>query len=221
MSPVQQATSEHTRRIVILLGIVVGGLWLAMTVYFLVDSKQTTNASKSAVAIHATSPVAIGSTPSATYKAPRVATMPLVHHEAVSASQWSYVQKSMSSTGTVMHLYQTSDATVKSIGGGGNTGGIATTNGHGNNGRGVQSSGISFGGNMLALAASTPLAAPGASNATNIAATTEAPMNNHPAIKKVTGDPFDPFLDPVGDVAWPLLLLLTIGWCVRVRLKKQ
>lgn len=220
MSPIQQFKSEHSRRIAIVLGVVVGGLWLAMTVYFLVDSKQTTNASKSAVAIHATSPVAIGSTPSATYKAPRVAATPLVHHEAVSASQWSFVQKTTPTTGS-MHIYQTSDATVKSIGGGGNTGGIATTNGHGNNGRGVQSSGISFGGNMLALAASTPLAAPGAAQATSIASTTEAPMNNHPAIKKVTDDPFDPFLDPVGDVTWPLMLLLTIGWCVRVRLKKQ
>lgn len=220
MSPVQQATSEHTRRIVILLGIVVGGLWLAMTVYFLMDSKQTTIASKSAVAIHATSPVAVGSTPSATYKAPRVAATPLVHHEAVSASQWSFLQKTTPTTGS-MHIYQTSDATTKSIGGGGNTGGIATISGHSNSGRGIQSSGISFGGNMLALAASTPLAAPGAAQATSIASTTEAPMNNHPAIKKVTGDPFDPFLDPVGDVTWPLMLLLTIGWCVRVRLKKQ
>ncbi len=54
MSPVQQATSEHTRRIVILLGIVVGGLWLAMTAYFLLDSKQTTAIGKSTVTIHAT-----------------------------------------------------------------------------------------------------------------------------------------------------------------------
>lgn len=116
MSPIQQFKSEHSRRIAIVLG-VVGGLWLAMTIYFLVDSKPSHTVGKSTVTIHATSPVA--------------------------------------------------------------------------------------------------------AQATSIASTTEAPMNNHPAIKKVTGDPFDPFLDPVGDVTWPLMLLLTIGWCVRVRLKKQ
>lgn len=216
MSPIQQFKSEHSRRIAIVLGVVVGGLWLAMTAYFLFDSKQTTAIGKSTVTIHATSPVATGSTPSATYKAPRVAATPLVHHSSSTMLSWSFVPQNLQSTGATMRIYQTSDATTKSIGGGGNTGGIATTNGHGNNGHG-----ISYGGNMLALAASTPLAAPGAAQATSIASTTEAPMNNHPAIKKVTGDPFDPFLDPVGDVTWPLMLLLTIGWCVRVRLKKQ
>ncbi len=140
--------------------------------------------------------------------------MPLVPHEAVSASQWSFVQKTTPTTGS-MHIYQTSDATVKSIGGGGNTGGIATTNGHGNNRQG-----ISFGGNMLALAASTPLAAPGAAQATSIASTTEAPMNNHPAIKKVTGDPFDPFLDPVGDVTWGLMILLAADYATMCGVRK-
>lgn len=216
MSPIQQFKSEHSRRIAIVLGVVVGGLWLAMTVYFLVDSKQTTNASKSAVAIHATSPVAIGSTPSATYKAPRVATMPLVHHEAVSASQWSFVQKTTPTTGS-MYIYQTSDATTRHVGGGGNGMGIATTSGHSNNGRG-----ISYGGNMIALAATTPLASPGSAKAVDIASTTDASTpSGKPAIRKVDYDPYDPFLDPIGDVTWPLMLLLTIGWCVRVRLKKQ
>lgn len=217
MSPIQQFKSEHSRRIAIVLGVVVGGLWLAMTVYFLVDSKQTTNASKSAVAIHATSPVAIGSTPSATYKAPRVAATPLVHHSSSTTPSWSFVPQNLQSTGATMRIYQTSDATTRHVGGGGNGMGIATTSGHSNNGRG-----ISYGGNMIALAATTPLASPGSAKAVDIASTTDASTpGGKPAIRKVDYDPYDPFLDPIGDVTWPLMLLLTIGWCVRVRLKKQ
>lgn len=35
------------------------------------------------------------------------------------------------------------------------------------------------------------------------------------------GQDEEPFLDPVGDVAWGWLLLLTIGWCARVHRKRQ
>lgn len=31
----------------------------------------------------------------------------------------------------------------------------------------------------------------------------------------------EPFLDPIGDVTWGWMLLLTIGWCVRVHRKRQ
>lgn len=212
----QQVESERNKRIALVVGLAVGGLWLAMTIYFLVDSKPSHAVGMTTVDIRPASPVAVGSTPSATYKAPRVAATPLVHHEAASASQWSFVQKSMSSSCTTMRLYQTSDATVKSIGGGGNTGGIATTNGHSNNGHG-----ISYGGNMLALAASTPLASPGAGKANDIAQVTTETEVRAGRPRKLPGHEEEWWLTPVGDVTWPLMLLLTIGWCVRVRLKKQ
>ena len=37
------------------------------------------------------------------------------------------------------------------------------------------------------------------------------------------GQDDEPFLDqqPIGDVTWGLMLLLTIGWCVRVHRKRQ
>ena len=216
MSLVQQATSERSSRIVILFSVLVGGLWLAMTIYFLVDSKKTTTAGKSAVAIHATSPVATGSTPAATYKAPRVAATPLVHHSTSATPSWSFVQKTTPMTSTSFRLHETSSATTQNIGGGGNGTGIATTSGHGTSGRG-----ISYGGNMLALAATTPLAVPGAGNATSIASTTEAPRDGGPSVRKVDGPPQIPFPDPIGETPWIMMALLTIGWCVRRRLKKQ
>lgn len=35
------------------------------------------------------------------------------------------------------------------------------------------------------------------------------------------GQDEEPFPDPIGDVTWPVMLLLTIAWCVRVRLRRQ
>ena len=35
------------------------------------------------------------------------------------------------------------------------------------------------------------------------------------------GQDEEPFPDPIGDVPWIIMLLLTIGWCVRLRLKKR
>ena len=119
-----------------------------------------------------------------------------------------------------MRIHQTSDASVHSVGGGGSGSGIATTSGR-NSSRGVSSS-ISYGGNMLALSSSLALASPGASNATSLASTTETNKEILRARKVDPVDPpFDPFPDPIGDVAWGLMLLLTTAWCVRVRLRRQ
>ena len=107
---------------------------------------------------------------------------------------------------TSMRLHETSSANVHSIGSG-------NGNGVGNNTSAYSSSngrdyiGLGYGGNMMVLSSSLALAAPGASHANemaNIVTTHETTTGP----RRVNGDPFDPFLDPVGDVAWALIALL-------------
>ena len=120
---------------------------------------------------------------------------------------------------TSMRLRETSGAKAQVIGSGAGT---VTGNGtSGNNQtRGIHSTAISYGGNMLALSSSLALAAPGASQANEVAEVLTTPTKVHRA-KKVDDDPLDPFLDPVGDVPFAVMALLTIAWCVRVRLRRR
>ena len=220
MSPIEIAMQIQRKHMVLGAGIAFGCLWLMLVFYLMTQGNEQHPAHPAEVAVHPASPVAGGSTPSATFRSSR-SFAPQVHYSAPTP-QWSYVQQAPMSS-TSMHIYQTSSATVHHIGGGGAGGGIALTSGGGNGGRGVHSSSIGYGGSMVALSSSIALAAPGASEATSLASTTESGASHarFGHIRTTTGDPMDPFLDPVGDVAWVLMVLLTIGWCVRVRLKKQ
>lgn len=221
LSPVQQAIVNRKKKVVIGVGIVACGLWLAIVMYFMMGgNKEYPVAQPGVVAVRSASPVA---TPSSPARFGHVTNSPLRHSVAVPTQQWSMLPAAnMGSTGT-MHIYQTSSATVHSVGGGGGGSGIATTSG----GQSSGSRGIRIGGSygsMLALASSVPMASPGATQAAEVANVTEAaaaPGRDNMHIRRVVDDPFDPFLDPVGDVTWGLMVLLTIGWCVRVRLRRQ
>ena len=211
------------KHIILGAGIVFFGLWLCLVAYLYFGEKYQAPVTPGVVAVRSASPVAFSNAPTVSVRAPRSSAAPLIHH---SVPIYSYVSTSatpkaaMSSTS--MRIHQTSNASLKTIGGGGG-GGIATTSGGSSGGRGIRTSSGSYGGSLLALASSVALAAPGASEATSLASTTEGSGNpNRPDhIRTTTGDPMDPFLDPIGDVAWVLMLLLTIAWCVRVRLRKQ
>ena len=220
MSPIEIAMELQKKHMILGAGIVFGCLWLLLVFYFLTEGQGKDPAHHVEVAVHPASPVAGSSAPSVAFRSSRLFT-PQVHYSAPTP-QWSYIQQAPMSS-TSMHIYQTSSATVHQIGGGGAGGGIALTSGGGNSSRGVRTSAISYGGSMVALSSSIALASPGASEATSLASTTESGASHarFGHIRTTTGDPMDPFLDPVGDVAWALMVLLTIGWCVRVRLKKQ
>ena len=221
MSPVETVMQSNRKKIIIGAGIVAGGLWILLVMYLLAESKKDYSvAQPGVVAVHAPSPVGGSSSPSATFRSSRLFT-PQVQY-SVPTYQWSFVEQAPM-TSTSMHLYQTSSATVHHVDGGGAGVGIALTSGGNNGGRGNRSSSISYGGSLLALSSSVALASPGAREATSLASTTEesASQNRPGRIKTTNSDPLDPFLDPIGDIAWPLMLLLTIGWCVRLRLRKQ
>ena len=219
MSPVQQYMANRNKRFVIATAVITGGLWIALVFYVMIESQNVhVTAQPGAVAVHAPPPVATVNSSSAHF---RHSTPTLLQHSAPSPYTWSLLPSTTPMSGiSTMRIHQTSDASVHSVGGGGSGSGIATTSGR-NSSRGVSSS-ISYGGNMLALSSSLALASPGASNATSLASTTETNKEILRARKVDPVDPpFDPFPDPIGDVAWGLMLLLTTAWCVRVRLRRQ
>ena len=69
------------------------------------------------------------------------------------------------------------------------------------------------------LASMTAVTAVGAGSATSMASTTvTSEPNAAPGMRKVEFDPHGPFPDPIGDVAWPVMLLLVLAYaCVIYR----
>ena len=231
MSPVQTVMKEQRKKIVIGLGVLFGGLWLMLVAYLLTADKQPVTITPGTVTVHAPSPVA--STPTATISSSRKSA-PLLHHSS-SVAQWSYLQHapkaSMSSTS--MRIHQTSDASVHNVGGGGSNG-IYATSGGGSGSRGIRYTANAYSGSIYIPTTHNSVSAVGASSANEVTTSSSAaaPAAHPGRVRTATmedgvypGGRPDPMPDeietPVGDVAWGLMLLLTIGWCVRVRLRKQ
>lgn len=212
MNPIQQATANRNKKIVIGVGILFAGLWVMLVMYVLAESqKYTPEVHPGVVEVHSASPTG-GGAPAATYT-PHHMTELLIH-SSQATHPWSYItpKAAMSSTSSpFMRLYETSSASVHSVGGGNGGGGvIATTNGQSGSDRGIRVGG-SYG-SMLALASSVPMAFPGATQPAEVAHVTEAPGHNNMRVRKVIVDPFDPFVDPIGDVAWGLMALLATAY---------
>lgn len=208
MSPVQRAISLRHKQIMIGVGIIVAGLWVLLVMYLLRESRNaTTEVQPGVVAV--TSAPTFNSNSTVTLSGSRPSATSLLHHK-VSSTPMVYrsetPNQSMGSTST-FHLYQTSSATPHSVGGGGSgsAGVIATTSGSGS--RGIQYTAIAYTGSYLNTGIDA-LTEVGATRAKAIARqeAQETPEVSGP--RKVNSDPRDPFLDPVGDVVWPLMALL-------------
>lgn len=224
MSPIEFVMLKQRKQVILAAGIVFASLWFILVVYLLMGGgKQPTTITHNVVAVHAPS-VTGGGLPTATYTSPRTSSSSILHHSTSSPIQWSYIENmphaSMSSTS--MRLYQTSSVTVHSIGGGGASGGIATTNGGNNSGKGVRYTAMAYTGSIYVPSHHNAVTEVGASSAKSEATTTTTQGPNVSShIRRVDGPPQIPFPDPIGDTPWFLMVLLTIGWCVRLRLKKQ
>lgn len=210
ISPVQRAISLRHKHILVGVGVLVAGLWILLVMYLLKESHNaTTEVQPGAVAV--TSAPTFNSNSTVTLSGSHPSATSLLHHK-VSSTPMVYrsvtPNQSMSSTST-FHLHQTSSATTHSIGGGGSSAGqgVMTTTSGAN--RGISASSISYGGSLIALSSSTAITAPGASEANELATVAAGP-------RKVKQDnaqpptPLNPFIDPtpVGDVVWPLMVLL-------------
>lgn len=218
----QHSTFTGNKRLVIAIAVIAGSFWLALVAYVLVDDHRPEYYVKPGeVVVHAPSPTANG-IPAIRSGASHTSPMLFSHHggaTAVNPSVYSFVPFSQESSGSSMRMFETSSANVHNIGGGGSGGGsnMSGTGGSSSSqGRGISSSTLASGSAIHVAIPSIMISEPGATSAPAMASivTDDAPRAM-PKGKKVTDDPFDPFLDPVGDVTWGLMLLLTIGWGVR------
>ena len=120
--------------------------------------------------------------------------------------------QSMSSTST-FHIHQTSSATPHSVGGGsGSTGVLATTSSSSN--RGIQSTTASYSGAIYIPLPTNAITAVGATTAEEVVnqkmgIIRRARMTNEGEYPEDREDPVpDEVIVPVGDVVWPLMVLL-------------
>lgn len=227
MSPIEIAMQLQRKHIILGAGIVFCGLWLCLVAYFLFGEKTPAPVNPGAVAVRSASPVATLNAPTVSVKAPRSSVAPMLHH---SAPAYSFVtaptapKAAMSSTSVRMH--QTSDASVQSVGSGGGSGSIATTSG-GSSSRGIKYTSIAYSGTIYVPTKNNAITAVGATTAGDVAsqrigAPRRATKTEDGVLPGYNEDPVpDEVEQPIGDVAWGWMLLLTIGWCVRVRLRKQ
>lgn len=214
ISPVQRAISLRHKHIVIGVGVLVAGLWVLLVMYLLKESHNaTTEVQPGAVAV--TSAPTFNSNSTVTLSGSRPSATSLLHHK-VSSTPMVYrsvtPNQSMSSTST-FHIHQTSSATPHSVGGGsGSTGVLATTSSSSN--RGIQSTTASYSGTIYIPLAMNAITAVGATTAEEVVnqkmgIIRRARMTNEGEYPEDREDPVpDEVVVPVGDVVWPLMVLL-------------
>ena len=208
MNKVQQAISTH-KSLFIFGGVLMAGLWIGIIGKSMFENnKKTAPANPGIVAVQShTSSAALPTTEKS-----RRAIIPMhaQRHTTAVTTTAHHALPEAKMTSTSMRLHETSDAKAQVIGSGAGT---ATGNGisSSNQTRGIYSTALSYGGSMLALSSSVTLAAPGASNANemaNVVSNSETPTGP----RRTNGYPNIPFPDPVGDVVWPLMILLAAGY---------
>ena len=203
---------QKHKYLAIAISIVVGGFWIALVMYTFSLGKTKVPVNPGVAAVSSAHQSIGTNMPTPSFKTLSSAPWSLTNHSAaVTPEATARPQATMGSTS--MRIHETSSATVQHVGSGtGNAGQgvIATTSG---TNKGISYSGISYGGNMLAISSSMALAAPGASNANELATIASAPrrakLDNVPP-----PTPWNPFIDPVplGDVAWGLMILLAVAY---------
>lgn len=203
---------------IIFFSALVGVGWFSLVLYTISASKQTQVIMPGSVATQSVKTELSGSVPSITHDWKGTRAKSVTGRESnTSPSSTMLPQPKMSSTS--MHIRQTSDATAHTVG----SGAIyetATGNRPSNQNKGISYNGLGFGGNMLAMSSAIVLSKPGAGYANDLAEVVSAPDKH--GMKQTDGPPPGPMPDPVGDVTWGLMALLTIGYgIIRHRRKQQ
>ena len=220
MRIVQQLTSKLHPKLIIATILSCVAVWSVM-MYFEIDSKSAMFTHKDTVFINVPSPIA--STPLTHSSAPRMASSSLLRHHAVTAISTPMPQATMSSTS--MHIHQTSDARVQSIGSGGGGGGALAMTSHSHSSRSVSAS-SSYTGSFYIPMANKSITAVGAKSAEEVV---DQKMGITSRRKTEDGDypggrP-DPVPDeedpvPVGDVAWGMMTLLAVAYAYIIYRKR-
>lgn len=215
MNKIQQTISSY-KSLFILGGILLAGIWFCVIGQSMFEtSKKTKPANPGIVALQSKTSSAEMPTTAKSNRA--IIPMHAQHNVSVAyTSAYSDMPKAKMGS-TSMRLYETSSANVHSIGSGsGNGGGIAMTSGN-NNARGIQN--LAYSGVIYMPVAFNAVTEVGASSANEIASTvTQNSEISGP--RRTTGYPNIPFPDPVGDVAWPLMILLAAAYATMRGVRK-
>jgi len=208
------------RTLIIGIGIVLGVGWFILMLYALsAERAPQTEVNPGAIAAASVKQHADETPlPIPTVKMPRVAAPSHIQHHVVQTTATDDAPKATMHS-TSMHLRQTSDAKVHSIGGGTANANIGAETSNGKSRKGASYSGLGFGGNMIALSAALPVTEPGASEANELANLASAPRR---AKKDGTPPPtpLNPFPDPIGDIAWGLMLLLAAAYVTMLGVRR-
>ena len=219
MNPIQQAIASRNKKIVIGASVVFAGLWVLLVMYVLAEGKKADTTTHPGVA-YALPNVPASNTSTIQYHAPRATSTSLPHHSVnVIKTKSTLPQASMKTTS--MHLYQTSSASVKSVGGG-NNGGNGSTGSNGNSSKGIRYTTMAYSGTIympMNYNAVTTVGATQAGEAVNESMQmARRRMRQDTPDGQLPGYNPDPMPDPeepespVGDVAWGLMVLLAAGY---------
>ena len=224
MAPIQQTIVNRNKKIVICVGIVAAGLWVMLAAYVLRESqKDHSTIHPGIVEVHSASPTG-GGVPSATYM-PHHATSLMRHGSAVSSSITIVPKAAMQSTSAAIRIHETSRAVMQSVGGG--SAGAAHFSGSSSSpARGIQPT--AYSGVIYIPLPTNAVTSVGANAAQDVVSQkmglTQRRYTDDGSLPGYNDDPV-PDIDepetPVGDIAWPLMAVLTIVWCVRVRLRRR
>ncbi len=218
MKKIQHIVSTH-KSLFILGGVLLVGLWFCFFEQSMfATGKHTAPANPGIVAVQSNASSAV--LPALSKSRRALIPMHTQQEEVIAYTTSYHDMPKAKMTSTSARLHETSGATTKVIGGGGNAGnGLYSTSSNRQSNNGVNSGNLSYGGNMLTLSTSLALAAPGASTANDISQLASAPESRHKIV--TPPKPSDPVPNPVGDVPFAVMALLTIAWCVRVRLRRR
>lgn len=216
MKKIQHIVSTH-KSLFILGGVLLVGLWFCFFEQSMfATGKHTAPTNPGIVAMQSKTSSAEMPTTAKSNRA--IIPMHAQHNVSVTyTSAYSDMPKAKMGS-TSMRLHETSSANVHSIGSG-NGNGVGNNTGAYSSSNGRDYIGLGYGGNMMVLSSSLALAAPGASTANDISQLASAPESRHKIV--TPPKPSDPVPNPVGDVPFAVMALLTIAWCVRVRLRRR
>ena len=207
------------RTLIIGIGIVLGVGWFILMLYALsAERAPQTEVNPGAIAAASVKQFPDETLlPMPTVKMPRVAAPSHIQHHVVQTTATDDAPKATMHS-TSMHLRQTSDAKVHSIGGGTANTNIGAAVSSGKSSKGASYSGLGFGGNMFMMSSSLALATPGALQANELT-DVEGPKGKNGMVK-TTGLPEEPFRDPIGDIAWGLMLLLAAAYVTMLGVRR-
>lgn len=209
------------KKLIIFAGILFIGFWVLVIANTLSGSESApVSHQPGTVAVQPSSPVATPYVPVASQKA----SANILRHNGVSASMTP--TKSTSSYATsgsapALHAYLTSNATMHSVSGGGNSGSNAAVSSGNNGSKGVNYATTAYTGAIYLNPEFDAITEVGASSAKMIARTVTPEPNQAPTgPRKLPGHEEEWWLTPVGDVVWALMALLALAYAYYVYKKR-